>query len=179
MVSVEGDGSGCSEEGDDAFDVVYTNVAGQLQEDGPIEMWESATSIKIKGELNGSDLEYIRQFCGSDEYASVIPHERIRKLDLSEARIVPGGVYYIKVDDQGTMREYVVPEGQETLLPDKLFYHCCSIEELVLPKNIREIGIGTFWKCVDYRSSIIPDEVTHINHRLWGVQRSRADHLAT
>lgn len=169
MVSVEGDGSGCSEEGDEAFDVVYTNVAGRLQEDGPIEMWESATSIKIKGELNGSDLRVIRQFCGSDEYAAEVPHERIRKLDLSEARIVPGGVYYIKVDDQGTMREYVVPEGQETLLPDKLFYHCCSIEELVLPKNIREVGIGAFWKCIKLQKLSIPDEVTRINSTAFGV----------
>lgn len=169
MVSVEGDGSGCSEEGDNAFDVVYTNVAGRLQEDGPVEMWESATSIKIKGELNGSDLRVIRQFCGSDEYAAEVPHARIRKLDLSEARIVPGGVYYIKVDDQGTMREYVVPEGQETLLPDKLFYHCCSIEELVLPKNIREIGIGAFWKCIKLQKLSIPDEVTRINSTAFGV----------
>lgn len=168
-VSVEGDGSGCSEEDDTSYDVVYTNVAGRLRDDGPIEMWESATSIKIMGELDGSDLRVIRQFCGSDEYAAEIPHARIRKLDLSGARIVPGGVYYIKVDDRGTMREYTVEEGKETLLPDKLFYHCSSIEQLVLPSNIREIGIGAFWKCINLKKLTIPDEVTHINSTAFGV----------
>lgn len=169
IVSLEGDASGCAGGGDKDFDVVYTNVAGHLQEDGPIEMWESATSIKIKGELDGSDLRVIRQFCGSDEYAAERPHERIRKLDLSEARIVPGGVYYIRVDDGGSMKEYIVEEGQETLLPDKLFYHCSSIEQLVLPNNIREVGVGAFWKCINLSKLIIPDKVTRINSTAFGV----------
>lgn len=168
-VSVEGDGSGCSKGGDEDYDVVYTNVAGHLYDDGPVEMWESATSIKIKGELNSTDLRVIRQFCGSDENGSDYPHERIRKLDLSEARIVPGGIYYIKVDDRGAIREYVVEEGQETMLPEKLFYCCSSIEELILPNNIRKIGVGAFWKCINLKKLVIPEEVTHIYSTAFGV----------
>lgn len=168
-VSIEGDASGCPGENDQDFDVVYTNIAGNLYDDAPVEMWESATSIKIKGELNGTDLRAIRQLCGSDENASKIPHPRIRKLDLSEARIVPGGVYYIRVEDHGKIREYVVEEGTKDFLPDKLFYNCSSIESLTIPVNIREIGIGAFWQCINLQELKLPEEVIRINSTAFGV----------
>lgn len=153
------------------FDVVVNlSDAGKLYDEAPPARWEeTATSVKIIGKLNSSDLRTLRQFCGSDEYGASYPHGSVRRIDLSEATIVPGGIYYIRVDDQGTMREYVVDKDKPNMLPDKLFYMCTSIESLTLPKNITSIGIGAFWKCIKLKEIIIPDEVTHIYATAFGV----------
>ena len=165
MVSVEGDGTGC----DANTVVVNVSAPGALYDEAPEKVWEDAVhTLKIIGKINSYDLRVIRGFCGSDEYGSFIP-KKLKRLDLSKATIVPGGTYYIVTDDQGTSREYSVEEGKDELLPDKLFFNCCTIESIVLPENIREIGIGAFYKCIELKEVVIPDQVTRINSTAFGV----------
>ena len=150
--------------------VVNLSEAGKLYDEAPDNIWEeTAVSVKIIGKLNSYDLRVLRQFCGSDEYGTKRPHASVRRIDLSEATIVPGGgTYYIRVEDLGNMREYVVDETQPDMLPEKLFYGCSTIESLTLPKHIRSIGIGAFFKCENLKEVIIPDEVTHIYATVFG-----------
>ncbi|MFC2771046.1 MAG: leucine-rich repeat domain-containing protein, partial [Porphyromonas endodontalis] len=150
--------------------VVNLSEAGKLYDEAPDNIWEeTAVSVKIIGKLNSYDLRVLRQFCGSDEYGTKRPHASVRRIDLSEATIVPGGgTYYIRVEDLGNMREYVVDETKPDMLPEKLFYGCSTIESLTLPKNIRSIGIGAFFKCENLKEVIIPDEVTHIYATVFG-----------
>lgn len=152
---------------------VHVDKPGNLENLVPVSVWEDQVdTMKISGELNSYDLRWVRRFCGSDEYGAFYPTQ-LKKMDLSEATIVPDEeatkTYYILTDDQGTDREYSVEKDKPTLLPDKLFFNCCSIESLVLPKNIREIGIGAFFKCFALKEIVMPDEITHIYSTAFGV----------
>lgn len=148
--------------------VVNVTEPGKLEDLVPPEIWEDKVgSLKVIGNINGTDLRFIRRFCGSDEYGGFYG-TNLKTMDLSEAVIVPGGTYYIHIDDKGTVRDYYVPENAPELVPDKLFYNCFTIEKIILPKNIREIGIGCFFKCADLKEIVIPDEVKRINSTAFG-----------
>lgn len=153
--------------------VVNLSRPGSLEEAAPDIVWEDKVdTLKIIGELNSYDLRMVRRFCGSDEYGSFCPTS-LKQIDLSETIIVPDDetskAYYIIAEDMGTTREYYVDKDKPLLLPDKLFYNCCSIESIVLPQYIREIGVGAFFKCVAMKELKMPDEITHIHHTAFGV----------
>lgn len=153
--------------------VVHVNKAGELEDKVPENVWlDVVDTLKIVGPLNSYDLRWVRKFCGSDEYGALIP-KTLKRIDLSEATFVSTGdtseSYYIFTDDLGKDRKYFVDGTKPTLLPEKLFYKCCSIESIVLPKYIRELGIGAFFRCVSMKEVIIPDEVTDIQHTVFGV----------
>ena len=174
MVSVVGDGTGCQEEGDRIKKVVVSvDKAGELEDKIPENVWlDVVDTLKIVGPLNSYDLRWVRKFCGSDEYGALIP-TTLKRIDLSEVIFVSTGdtsdSYYIFTDDMGKDRKYFVDGAKPTLLPEKLFFKCCSIESVVLPKHIREIGIGAFFKCVSMKEVVIPDEVTEIQNTAFGV----------
>ena len=174
MVSVVGDGTGCQEEGDRIKKVVVSvDKAGELEDKIPENVWlDVVDTLKIVGPLNSYDLRWVRKFCGSDEYGALIP-TTLKRIDLSEVTFVSTGdtsdSYYIFTDDMGKDRKYFVDGTKPTLLPEKLFFKCCSIESVVLPKHIREIGIGAFFKCVSMKEVVIPDEVTEIQNTAFGV----------
>lgn len=153
--------------------VVYLDKAGELEDKVPEKVWlDIVDTLKIVGPLNSYDLRWVRKFCGSDEYGALIP-KTLKRLDLSEASFVSTGdtseSYYIFTDDLGKDRKYFVDGTKATLLPEKLFFKCCSIESIILPKHIRELGIGAFYKCVNMKEVVIPDEVTEIQHTVFGV----------
>lgn len=51
------------------------------------------TNLKIIGEINGTDLDMIREMAGRD-YRGNSTDGKLSVLDLSEAKIVEGGDYY-------------------------------------------------------------------------------------
>lgn len=153
--------------------VVRLDKAGELEDKVPENVWlDVVDTLKIVGPLNSYDLRWVRMLCGSDEYGALIP-KTLKRLDLSEASFISNGdtsdSYYIFTDDLGKDRKYFVDGAKATLLPEKLFFKCCSIESIVLPKYIRELGIGAFFKCVKLKEVVIPDEVTEIQHTVFGV----------
>ena len=174
LVSVVGDGTGCQEEGDRIkMVVVSVDKAGELEDKIPENVWlDVVDTLKIVGPLNSYDLRWVRKFCGSDEYGALIP-TTLKRIDLSEVTFVSTGdtsdSYYIFTNDMGKDRKYFVDGAKPTMLPEKLFFKCCSIESVVLPKHIREIGIGAFFKCVSMKEVVIPDEVTEIQNTVFGV----------
>lgn len=175
LVSVVGDGTGCQEEEGNRIKKVVVSVdkAGELEDKIPENVWlDVVDTLKIVGPLNSYDLRWVRKFCGADEYGALIP-TTLKRIDLSEVSFVSTGdtsdSYYIFTDDMGKDRKYFVDGTKPTLLPEKLFFKCCSIESVVLPKHIREIGIGAFFKCVSMKEVVIPDEVTEIQSTAFGV----------
>lgn len=149
--------------------VINVTTPGTLEEIAPVELWEDKVgSLKITGSINGYDLRFVRRFCGSDEYGGFY-RTNLKTIDLSEAVIVPGGSYYIHIEDKGTPRDYNVLEDAPNLLPDKLFYNCFTIEKIILPNNIREIGIGCFFTCTSLKEVVMPDDITRINSTAFGV----------
>ena len=105
--------------------------------------------LKVKGEVNGSDLKVIRRRSGSDESLSRTKG-RLRCIDLSEARIVSGGDAYI--EDNGTMLKTL-----DDVLPERAFYGCRSLRSILLPPTIKSIGKGAFAGCSAVDSIVIPE----------------------
>ena len=193
MVSVVGDGTGCQEEGDRIKKVVVSvDKAGELEDKIPENVWlDVVDTLKIVGPLNSYDLRWVRKFCGSDEYGALIP-TTLKRIDLSEVTFVSTGdtsdSYYIFTDDMGKDRKYFVDGAKPTLLPEKLFFKCVSMKEVVIPDEVTEIqntafgvcdaletiqlpsklktmGNYVFTYCAKLKEVTIPDGVTKINKR--------------
>lgn len=107
----------------------------------------TAKDLKITGELNGSDIRYLRLWLGSDDDnpLALSADEGIRRLDLSEIRIVAGGRPYY---DYATPWESQPADNSHYTCNDELgdfmFAFCESLESIVLPAGVKRIGAYCF-----------------------------------
>ena len=86
------------------------------------------TNLKIIGEINGSDLRFIREMAGSE----VNGHRtsgNLSVLDLSEARFVAEGDTYYTGND---------------IISDRSFQDCKSLTSVIIPSSVTEIGKFAF-----------------------------------
>ena len=113
------------------------------------------TNLKIVGKINGTDLKFIREMAGRD-YNRQETDGKLSILDLSDARIVDGGLSYTFINGFG--------EGYTS--NDKLgsyaFYDCSGLTSLTIPSSVTSIGEGAFWCCSGLTSLTIPSGVTSI-----------------
>lgn len=96
-------------------------------------------TLTLKGNINSSDLLFLRKLAGVDEN-----NERtdgfLHNLDLSEAAIVEGGSPYL-IDGSNRM----TTANDE--LPERAFYGCRQLQTLKLPAGLKHIGDGAFALC--------------------------------
>ncbi len=137
------------------------------------------TNLKIIGEINGTDLRFIREMAGSDVKGNSTSGN-LSILDLSEARIVEGGYYY---DDNGyhcttsndiigwyafsgcsSLTSVNIPSSV-TEIGDWAFDDCSSLTSVNIPSSVTEIGGGAFFSCTSLTSVNIPSSVTEIGER--------------
>ena len=121
------------------------------------------TNLKIIGEINGTDLRFIREMAGRDAEGNSTSGN-LSVLDLSEARIVKGGDYY-----------YYYYDGHDCLyhnlyicndiIGENAFRGCSSLTSLNIPSSVTEIGESIFSGCTSLTSINIPSSVTEIG---WG-----------
>ena len=113
------------------------------------------TNLKITGEINGTDLRFIREMAGSDVSGSRTLGN-LSILDLSEARIVEGGSYYLD-DDNG--HKFTTSND----IIGKYAFECCtSLTSVNIPSSVTEIGGSAFYNCSSLTSVNIPSSVTEI-----------------
>ena len=92
------------------------------------------TSLKITGNLNGSDIRFLRKMAGRNEDGSVhYSGKNLINLDLTEANIVSGGDYYY-MPKSGT--KYYT---ENNVAGDYMFYFC-NLETIKFPSTITKIG---------------------------------------
>ena len=122
------------------------------------------TNLKIIGEINGTDLRFIRNMAGGIDFYDETGQGKLSVLDLSQARIVVGGgpyFYYRHYDGlSGGVRELYVDEND--VLGDYMFSGCSALTSLIIPSNVTEIGNSAFVNCRGLTSMKIPSSVTNI-----------------
>ena len=106
------------------------------------------TDLKLTGELNGTDISFIR----------TLVKKNLRFLDLSEARIVEGGAIY-----------YSNYRTSNDIIGSYMFYNPdyspispCAISKINLPNSVTGIEEGAFKSCTSLTDINIPNSVTSI-----------------
>lgn len=102
---------------------------------------QTESNVKITGPLNGTDMKYLRGMASTGSLAT---------LDLSEARIVSGGVAY-----------YETKTTQNNVLGEFTFYECKKLTSVVLPSTLISIGGNAFAR-TGLRKIDIPNTVTSV-----------------
>ena len=114
------------------------------------------TNLKIIGEINGTDLLFIREMAGSDVKGNGTSGN-LSVLDLSEARFVAGGDsyyhYYYTGYDCHTSND---------IISEYSFIGCHSLKSVNIPSSVTEIRESTFSGCSSLTSVNIPSSVTKI-----------------
>ena len=108
------------------------------------------TNLKIIGEINGTDLRFIREMAGRD-VEGCRTSGNLSVLDLSEARFVAGGDSY-----------YYSCYTSNDIIGDYAFKNCSSLTSVNIPSSVTEIGYAAFVGCSSLTSVNISSSVTKI-----------------
>ena len=124
------------------------------------------TNLKIVGEINGTDLKFIREMAGCgyncDYYNTEKTDGKLSILDLSEAKIVEGGDAYVRYGEN----HYT---SKNDKLGDYVFEGCSGLTSLTIPSSVTSIGDWAFSYCSELTSLTLPSSVTEIGyHAFYG-----------
>ena len=142
-------------------DLITKQITIKLDEAGtlPDKISESQknliTNLKIVGEMNGTDLKFIREMAGCD-YDGKETDGKLSILDLSDAKIVEGGSAYYSDRDDG----FIYTSNDK--LGDFAFYGCSGLTSLTLPSSVTKIGCYALSSCIGLTSLTLPSSVTEI-----------------
>ena len=100
----------------------------------------SLTELKVTGNLNGTDILYIRAMGGST-IAGAKTDGKLQILDLSEANIVSGGTSYYYVDED---LEYYTKDNTISI---NMFCRCNELRKITIPNSITTIERNAFLLC--------------------------------
>ena len=141
-------------------DLITKQITIKLEEAGtlPSKIGDTKkykiTNLKIMGEINGTDLRFIREMAGCD-YKGMGTEGKLVTLDLSEAKIVEGGDIYF-------YSSYFYCYTSDDVIGGYAFYGCSSLTSLTLPSNVTKIGESAFEGCSSLTSLTLPSSVTEI-----------------
>lgn len=110
------------------------------------------TDLTLSGNLNGSDICFIREMAGGGISESSKTEGKLITLNLAETNIVTGDDYYY-----GENKTYI------NCIDMYMFYNLKNLISVVLPNSITYVGEHSFQNCTGLTSIIIPDKVTFID----------------
>ena len=109
------------------------------------------TNLKIMGEINGTDLSFIREMAGRDKTGSST-EGKLATLDLSGSKIVKGGYYYYAYDTS------------DDVIGVYAFKDCSGLTSLTLPSSVTTICEDAFYGCSGLTSLTLPSSVTSVDY---------------
>ena len=115
------------------------------------------TNLKIVGEVNGTDWCLIREMAGSNDNLKKTDG-KLSILDLSDAKIVEGGIPYVTAS--GITDQYTSNDK----LGGLAFRGCSGLISLTIPSSVTSIGYSAFEGCSGLTSLSIPFGVTSIGY---------------
>lgn len=130
--------------------VICVNEAGTLPSLIASHLKYRIVELTLIGELNGTDLRYIREMSGCDANGKETGG-CLSVLDLSGVNIVDGGNTY-----------YGNYSASDNKIGDYTFYKCARLTRVIMPDNLLSIGEGAFGCCYNLSSVVIPDKVRDI-----------------
>ena len=75
-------------------DIVHVEIAGTLSSLIPPSRKNLITDLTLTGNLNGTDIKFIREMAGEGANLSSRTKGKLTKLNIADANIVKGGDYY-------------------------------------------------------------------------------------
>lgn len=122
---------------------VSVNTPGTLSSLVPDELIGLVGTLKVKGDINSSDLLQLRKLAGSDQ-TGARTNGWLQQLDLSEARIVAGGDPYLSQTDKSGGVDLTTSDD---VLGDNAFYNCRPLRSITLPKGLKSMSSTAFMNC--------------------------------
>lgn len=123
---------------------------------------EQADWLKITGELNSSDIKTLRHMLGGIYYSPSEPREgNLRRLDLTNARIVEGGDPYLCVITANGPDVPMLYTSDNTISYE-MFWNCENLEEIRLPVSATRIESESFMYSTSLKSVTIPEGVSRL-----------------
>jgi len=133
------------------------------------------TELVVKGNLNGTDIRFIREMLGRDS-----KHKRtegqLSILDLSEVNIVEGGEAYLLPGEFGLVDEvstYITERYSNPLYTKNntlglyMFVLCNNLTKISLPNTLVSIERLAFGNCTSLTSIIIPNGVNSMESAIF------------
>lgn len=118
----------------------------------------AVTELVIVGEINGTDLKLIREMAGYT-VSGRNSEGKLKRLDLKQARFVPGGEKYARKNDGFCEIE------EADIVPQRAFRKCDKLQVVTLPEGTRKIEGHAFERCTKLSSINIPEGVEYIGSR--------------
>ena len=114
--------------------VIEVQTAGSLSSLIEESQKNQITDLTITGNLNGTDIRFIREMAGRDSDGNET-EGTLKTLNLSGAAIVSGGDYYYK--------QYFEYKTSDNEIGENMFINC-TLSSIVMPDNTTVIGSGAF-----------------------------------
>ena len=135
---------------------VNVEKAGTLSEQIGDDMKYQITSLKVTGQLNGTDFVLLRDMAGIN-LDNVPTDGKLATLDLCEADIVAGGEAYYT--DFVTNTDYYTADGE---VGKCLFFDCDKLTDVKLPATATVVGDSAFMRCEALAEITLPSAVKRI-----------------
>jgi len=163
---------------------VNVSKAGTLKDKISSSKKYRITSLKVTGELNVDDIQFIREMSGCYESAASsndggetwkhsFRNGNLQYLDIKDVQFVSNNkewpynyinVYKETSDLSGEEATVYVDNTDQSVYINGLFYYLPNIKSIMLPDNIYSLGDYVFEGCRSLEKLDIPSSVRRINY---------------
>lgn len=158
---------------------VVVEKAGTLSTLLSQESMDTITSLILKGEINGDDVQVLRYMAGRDKDGKV-SDGMLSELDMSEVQIKSGGTYCTGINTFQLQTEGEIPlhmfigcqSLRKIILPNLCtgiaecaFQDCQYLEEVKIPEGCKSIGADAFLNTKGLQFIVLPTSLVSIGHQ--------------